>query len=73
MGNCWRAIRRPLLTYHHNQVLGLTIDVNLKFHQHVNLCGRLPSGYFSVRATFLELGYEMARSVYLALVESHFI
>jgi len=44
----------------------------IKFHQHVvNLCGRLTSGCFSVRATFLELGYEMTCSVYFALVESN--
>jgi len=34
----------------------------IKFYQHVNLCGRLASGCFTVRATLLELGYEMALS-----------
>lgn len=69
MGICWRAIRRIV---DHSKFLGLTIDVNLKFHQRVvNLCGRLAFGCFSGLATFLELGYEMAHSVYFALVESH--
>lgn len=55
-----------------SKFLGLTVDANLKFHHHVaDLCRRLASGCFSVRATFLELGLEMARSVYFALVESH--
>ena len=59
-------------TVDNSRFLGLFIDDKLKFYPHiVKLSGKLASGCFSVRATFRELGVEVARDVYFALVESH--
>lgn len=55
-----------------SKFLGLFIDEDLRFYSHiVKLNKKLASGCFSVRATYRELGKEVARDVYFALVEPH--
>lgn len=55
-----------------SRFLGLFIDVNLRFDDHIsNLCKKLSSGCFAVRLVRNELGRAAARTVYFALVESH--
>src|SRR3978361_1570806 len=55
-----------------SKFLGLFVDEDLRFYSHiVNLNKKLASGCFSVRATYRELGKEVARDVYFALVEPH--
>lgn len=52
--------------------LGMFIDDQLKFTEHVvNLNKKISRGGFAVRRTHCDLGYQMARKVYFALVESH--
>lgn len=61
-----------IASVNHSKFLGLLIDEKLKFFPHIiKLNTKLASGCYSVRATYQELGTEMARNVYFALVESH--
>lgn len=52
--------------------LGINIDCNLNFFQHiVNLNKKIAAGGYAVRQTCYELGQSMAKTTYFALVESH--
>lgn len=61
-----------LQTVDNSKFLGLFIDEDLRFYPHIiKMNKKLASGCFSVRATYRELGREVARDVYFALVEPH--
>lgn len=52
--------------------LGVYLDNRLRFDTHVaNLAKKLSSGSYAVRVTKHELGKDVARTVYFALIESH--
>lgn len=51
--------------------LGLTVDRELRFEPHIlSLAKKISSGCFAVRLSTRELGAEVGRSVYFALIES---
>lgn len=54
-----------------NKFLGIHIDNKLKFSKHIScISSKLASGCFAIRTVRHTLGYNIARSVYFALIES---
>lgn len=63
---------QPIDLGDNTKFLGMQIDSNLKFHQHiVSLNKKISSGAYAVRRTCSGLGPSMAKATYYALVESH--
>lgn len=52
--------------------LGLNIDYQLKFKEHVtSLSNKLASGCYAIRIISTELGYTAAKTAYFSLIDSH--
>uniref|UniRef100_A0A1B6LLW5 Reverse transcriptase domain-containing protein n=1 Tax=Graphocephala atropunctata TaxID=36148 RepID=A0A1B6LLW5_9HEMI len=61
-----------ILVENYSKLLGMTIDANLTWTEHVNtLSKKLRSGIFVVRRIKWIAGQEAAKAAYYALVESH--
>ena len=55
-----------------SKFLGLNIDCNLKFKEHIiNISNKLASGSYATRVISNDLSYTTAKSTYFALIESH--